>query len=77
MCAKSLCCVQLFVTLWTETIQAPPSMGFPSKNTGVGSRFLLQGIFQTQGSNPRLFHLLHWQDSLPTSTTWEACLAQY
>ena len=27
---------------------------------------LLQGIFQTQGSNPRLLHLLHWQaDSFP------------
>jgi len=62
MCAKSLCHVQLFVTV---ALQAPPSMGFPSKNTGVGSRFLLQRIFQTQRSNPRLFHLLHWQDSLP------------
>ena len=28
--------------------------------------FLLQGIFRTQGSNPCLLHLLHWQtDSLP------------
>ena len=28
--------------------------------------FLLQGIFPTQGSNPHLLHLLHWQaDSLP------------
>jgi len=34
------------------------SMGCPSKNTGVGCNFLLQGIFPTQGSNP---HLLHWQ----------------
>ena len=35
----------------------------PGKNTRVGCYFLLQGIFQTQGSNPRL---LHWQvDSLP------------
>ena len=25
---------------------------FPGKNTGVGCRFLLQGIFPTQGSNP-------------------------
>ena len=38
----------------------------PGKNTGVGCHFLLQGIFLTQGSNPRLLHLLHWQaDSLP------------
>ena len=38
----------------------------PGKNTGVGCYFLLQGIFQTQGFNPRLLHLLHWQaESLP------------
>ena len=29
---------------------------FPSKNTGVGCHFLLQGIFPTQGSNPDLLH---------------------
>ena len=40
----------------------------PGKNTGVGCHFLLQSIFQTQGSNPCLSHLLHWQaDSLPLS----------
>ena len=39
---------------------------FPGKNTGVGCRALLQEIFQTQGSNPHLLHLLHWQvGSLP------------
>ena len=48
--------------------QAPPSMGFPSKNSGVGCHFLLQGVFQTQGSNSCLLHFLHWQvDSLPLS----------
>ena len=31
---------------------------FPGKNTGLSCYFLLQGIFQTQGSNPGL---LHWQ----------------
>ena len=30
--------------------------GFPGKNTGVGCHFLLQGIFPTQGLNPRLLH---------------------
>ena len=30
----------------------------PGKNTGVGCHALLQGIFPTQGSNPRLLHLL-------------------
>ena len=28
---------------------------------GMGCHFLLQGIFLTQGSNPCLLHLLHWQ----------------
>ena len=36
--------------------QAPPSMGFSGKNTGVGCHFLLQGIFPNQGSNPGLPH---------------------
>ena len=36
------------------------------KNTGVGCRALLQGIFPTQGSNSCLLCLLHWQAcSLP------------
>ena len=35
----------------------------PGKNTGVVYGALLQGIFLTQGSNPRLLHLLHWQAS--------------
>ena len=37
----------------------------PGKNTGVGCHFLLQGIFPTQVSIPRL---LYWQvGSLPLS----------
>ena len=47
--------VQLFVTPWPVAPQAPLSMGFFSgKNTGVGCHFLLEGIFLTQGWNPRL-----------------------
>ena len=30
-------------------------------DTGVGCHFLLQRIFLTQGLNPCLFSLLHWQ----------------
>ena len=38
----------------------------PGKNTGVGHHALLQGLFSTQGLNPRLLCLLHWQvGSLP------------
>ena len=52
-------------SLWPQSLYGI----FPGKNTGVGYHFLLQGIFQTQGSNPhilRLPSLLHWQaDSSP------------
>ena len=44
-------------TLWTEAHQAPLSLEFSTKNTGVGCHFLLQEIFLMQGSNLRL---LHW-----------------
>ena len=48
--------------------QIPQSMGFPRQEYLNGCHFLLQGIFPTQGSNPCLLHLLHWQeDSLPTA----------
>ena len=33
----------------------------PGKNNGVSFHALLQGIFLTQGSNPCLLCLLHWQ----------------
>ena len=32
------------------------ALNSPGKNTGVGSHFLLQGIFPTQGLNPSLLH---------------------
>ena len=38
----------------------------PGNNTGVGCHAVLQGIFLTQGSNPRLLCLFHWEvSSLP------------
>ena len=41
----------------------------PGKTTGVGCHALHQGIFLTQGSNPHLLHLLHWQaGSLPLAS---------
>jgi len=40
----------------------------PGKSTGVDHFALLQGIFLTQGLNPRLLSVLHWQaGSLPLS----------
>ena len=53
---------------------------FPGNNTGVGCRFLLQGIFLAQGSSPSLLHLLHWQvDCVPLAppgkpSSWEILL---
>ena len=41
----------------------------PGKHTGMGCHALLQGIFLTQGSNPRLLHLLWQTGSLPLAPT--------
>ena len=61
--------VRLFVThkLYPARLLCPwDSIG---KNPGVGCHFLLQGIFPTQGSNPRrlhfrliLYYLRHWKE---------------
>ena len=65
ICLCVLSHVQFFVTPWTVACWVALSMEFPGKNTGVGCHFLLQRIFLTQGSNPCLLCLLHWQvDSL-------------
>ena len=41
---KSLSSVRLLVTPWTAVYQAPLSMGFPGKSTGVGCHCLLHII---------------------------------
>ena len=38
----------------------PGSSVHVDKTAGVGSHFLLQGIFPTQGSNLRLLSFQHW-----------------
>ena len=51
---------------------------FSGKNTGVGCRFLLQGIFPTQRSILSLLHLLHWQaDALPWVTPGKPLYSHY
>ena len=62
VCVHGLSCVQLFGTLWIVARQASLSMGM------LQGRILeciaisySRGIFRTQGSNPSLLHLLHWQ----------------
>ena len=67
--------VRLFATPWMAALQASLSITnswsllkihVHRVGDGVGSYFLLQGIFLTQGSNPYLLCFLHWQaDSLP------------
>ena len=58
--------VWLCKTPWTVALQAPLSMGFSRQEYWSGLHALLQGIFPTQGSNPRLLHLLCCQaGSLP------------
>ena len=51
--------------LWPTSLLCP--WDSPGKNTGLGCCSLLQGIAPTQGPNPCLLCLLHWQvDSLPS-----------
>ena len=47
---QSFNCVQLFATPQAVARQAPLSMGLPRQEYWRGCRFLLQGIFLTQGS---------------------------
>ena len=54
-------------------LPAPLSMGFPRQEYWRGLPFPpLQGIFPTQGLNPRLWHLLHCRQILCHWATWEA-----
>ena len=53
-------------SLWTVPTRLLYPWDSPGKNTGMGCHALLQGIFLTQGLNPHLVRLLHWQaGSLP------------
>ena len=64
--ARARSVVSSSATPWTVAARLLCPWNFPGKNTGVGCLFLLMGIFPTQGSNPNVLHLLHWQaDSLP------------
>ena len=61
MWTQLLSWIQLFVTPWMVAVQAPLFLEFSRQEYGVGCHFLFWGIFLTQGSNPCLLHLLHWQ----------------
>ena len=56
----TLSCVRFFVTPWTVALQAPLSMEFSRQEYWSGP-FPTSGDFLTQGSNPCLLYLLHWE----------------
>ena len=64
-------CSVLSNTLWPHGLYPARFLcpwDFSGKNAGVGCHSLLQGTFQSKGSNPCLLCLLHWwADSLPLS----------
>ena len=57
----AVCAVSNSAIPWSVARQAPLSVDFPGKNTGVSCHFLLQGILLTQGSNLCFLRLLHRQ----------------
>ena len=61
---KSLCRVQLFVTPWTVTHQAPPSVEFSRQDYWSGLPFPSPGELPDPGIEPRSPTL--WADALPS-----------
>ena len=70
MCVCVFSRIWLFPTPWTVVCQVPLSVGFSSKNTGVGCHSLLQRTFKTQGSNLHLLCLLPWQEDSSPIEPW-------
>ena len=68
MCVLSCSVTSDSVVPWTVACQAPLSIEFSRQEYWSRLPFPSPRIFLTQGSNPCLLHLLHWQvDSLPLS----------
>ena len=65
-------CPTLLPSPWAVSHQLPLSLVFPRQESGVGCHFLLQGIFPTQGWNPRCPCLLCGRWILYQWATWEA-----
>ena len=55
--------VQLFVTLWTVTCQAPLSMGFSRQEYQSELPFFSSGDFPDSGIKPMSLCFLHWHTS--------------
>ena len=58
-------CGQLFLTLWSVALQAPRSVRISRREYWSGLPCPPPGDFSTQGLNPRLLCLLHWQVGSP------------
>ena len=76
MCVCVCVCVHSCVTVCDSMDNSLPGSSVhgisQEKLLRVGCHFLLQGIFPTQGSNPRLLCLLHWQaGSLPLASPFQ------
>ena len=54
---------------WTELNRVLWPLDFPSKNTGVGCHFFIQGIFPTQGLTTQL---LRWQEDSLLLNQWRS-----
>ena len=65
--------VRLFATPWTVACQSPLSMGFSSKNTGVGLTFPSPGDLPNPGIKPRSPALQ--TDSLPSRPPGKASVS--
>ena len=63
VCVCVCVCAQSCPTLCDPMDSSPPDSSVRGifQARILGCHFLLQGIFLTQGSNPSLLHLLHWQ----------------
>jgi len=73
MKVKSLSPVWFFGTPWTVANKVHHPWDFPGKNTAIGSHFLLQEIFPTQGLNPSLPHC---KQTLPSEQPGELIIPQ-
>ena len=70
LCSDSLSCLVISGSAnpWTAAHQAPLSLGFSRQEHWSGLPFPFPGIFPTQGSNPHLLCLLHWQAVFATGS---------
>ena len=58
---QSLICAPLLVTLWTVTLQVLLPMELSRQENWSELLFPCPGMVPSQGLNPCLLHLLHWQ----------------